>query len=187
MESANKGQTLCVECGEGVLDSDGDCPACGATDTSGLYTEREGMAAFNARVENTVQFFKEQGGTCLSVELDYVDDDEHRVLLAVFRRVAARAGLEFDAALDQYWVIQCWTMGGVALASDAASADVAQDKEGKMRALCHVLYKVDVEAETEAEAKEVAAKIPYCEWDLATDMTCCPCEGEIEVETGDEE
>jgi len=56
-----------------------------------------------------------------------------------------------------------------------------------MKVFCNVLYELDVDAETEAEAKDVAASTPYYEWDVATDETCCPCEGEIEVEEVEED
>ena len=56
-----------------------------------------------------------------------------------------------------------------------------------MKVFCYVLYKLEVEVGTEAEAKAEAAVTPYCEWDLAADMTCCPCEKEVEVEDSDGE
>jgi hypothetical protein len=56
-----------------------------------------------------------------------------------------------------------------------------------MKVFCNVLYELEVAAETEADAKAEAACTPYYEWDEATDMTCCPCESEIEVEEVEEE
>lgn len=99
----------CIQCGKGNPGPDGRCPVCGGpTAATGLWTETEGMAAFNARVEQQVQVCKEAGQKCISVELDYLSSDEYHVLAGLFRRVAAIAGVDYDAASDHYWVIQCW-------------------------------------------------------------------------------
>jgi hypothetical protein len=56
-----------------------------------------------------------------------------------------------------------------------------------MKVFCNVLYELEVDVGTEAEAKAEAALTPYYDWDIATDMTCCPCEKEVEVEDDDGE
>ena len=101
----------CVQCGKGTPDAEGRCPVCGGLTNAGSHTESEGMAAFNRRVEQTVQFLRDRGATLLSVELDHLTNDEYQIVLDLYRRIASIAGINFDGATDQYWVIQCWLTG----------------------------------------------------------------------------
>ena len=103
---------LCVQCGESSLNAEGRCPVCGGLTGDGLHTETWGMNSFNKLVEQTVKQWRHDGAKLLSVELDYLTDDEYHVVLSMFRRVASIAGIPFTADLDKYWVLQCWVNTG---------------------------------------------------------------------------
>ena len=48
------------------------------------------------------------GEKCISVELEYLTDQEHDVIANVFRRVARIAGVDYDKAEDTYWALRCF-------------------------------------------------------------------------------
>jgi len=51
-----------------------------------------------------------------------------------------------------------------------------------MKVFCKVCYELEVDTDDKVEAMRIASFTPYHDWQLATDMTCCPCEDECSVE-----
>lgn len=108
-EKETAAKSKCVQCGKGTPDAQGTCPLCGGlTNASGLFTETEGMEAYNARQDAETQMRKQAGEKCISVEIDYLTDQEYDVIADVFRRVAHIAGVDYDKPVDRYWVIRCF-------------------------------------------------------------------------------
>lgn len=106
-----KNETMkCVQCGKGTPDAEGICPLCGGlTDcASPLDTESEGIESYNAIQDAEVEKRKNAGDKCISVEIDYLTDEEYNVLADVFSRVARIAGVNYDKAESTYWAIRCF-------------------------------------------------------------------------------
>lgn len=51
-----------------------------------------------------------------------------------------------------------------------------------MKVFCQVCYELEVDADDQADAVEIASHTPYHEWQVATDMQCCPREEDCSVE-----
>jgi len=103
-------KSRCVQCGKGTPNAQGTCPLCGGLtdEASGLFTEIEGIEGYNARMDSETQTRKNAGEKCISVEIDYLTDQEYDVIANVFRRVARIAGQDYDKAEDHYWAIRCF-------------------------------------------------------------------------------
>ncbi len=79
-------------------------------DGGGTHTAQGGMAAYTQRVLSIIDNYRSMpDALCVSVEIDYLTDNEFRVIEQVFNGLAPKAGIDNIRHLDnQYWVLQCW-------------------------------------------------------------------------------
>lgn len=99
----------CVECGKGVPDSEGRCPACGgsASQDGLVTTENQGMAASDSPAGSD-EGRKVAAPGSVTIEPDRLNNEELKAVAALFRLAAATGRLNYDAATDQFSIRLCW-------------------------------------------------------------------------------